>query len=149
MTEKQAQSAPEAYWDRAGEEGYGRAMYVSADVELHVRGRLWGIAIEIADALGVARDSRVLDFGCGDGAFANQVLAGCYRAVDGLDKAENAIRRAQAEARPNASYRATDLVALDYDALPRYDAAFLMGILHHVKAATPTLVRRWHGAPAR
>jgi SAM-dependent methyltransferase len=141
MTEKQAQNAPEAYWDRAGVEGYGRAMYVSADVESHVRGRLWGIAIEIADTLGVPRNGRVLDFGCGDGAFANQVLAGHYRVVDGLDKAENAIRRAQAEAKPNTSYTASDLVSLDYASLPRYDAAFLMGILHHVKSATPVLVR--------
>ena len=140
MTQKQVQSAPEAYWDRAGTEGYGRAMYVSADVESHVRGRLWGIAIEIADALGVPRSGHVLDFGCGDGAFTNQMLAGRYRAVEGLDKSENAIRRAQVEAKANASYRAADLVTFDYDSLPHYDAAFLIGILHHVKAATPTLV---------
>lgn len=145
MTQKHVQSVPEAYWDRAGTEGYGRAMYVSADVESHVRGRLWGIAIEIADALKVPRDGRVLDFGCGDGAFANQVLAGHYRVVDGLDKAENAIHRAQAEAKPNASYTAADLVSLDYDLLPRYDAAFLIGILHHVKVATPALVRSLAG----
>ena len=116
-------------------------MYTSADVEAHVRGRLWGITVEIADALCVARNSRVLDFGCGDGAFANQVLSAHYRVVEGLDKSENAIRRAQAEAQPNANYRAADLVMLDYNSLPTYDAAFLIGILHHVKAATPTLVR--------
>jgi 2-polyprenyl-3-methyl-5-hydroxy-6-metoxy-1,4-benzoquinol methylase len=115
-------------------------MYVSADVESHVRGRLWGIAIEIADALGVPRSGHVLDFGCGDGAFTNQMLAGRYRAVEGIDKSENAIRRAQVEAKANASYRAADLVRFDYDSLPHYDAAFLIGILHHVKAATPTLV---------
>jgi len=141
MIEKQTPGAGDAYWDRAGAEGYGRAMYTSADVEAHVRGRLWGITVEIADALCVARNSHVLDFGCGDGAFANQVLSAHYRVVEGLDKSENAIRRAQAEAQPNASYRTADLVMLDYDSLPTYDAAFLIGILHHVKAATPTLVR--------
>ena len=141
MIEKQTPGAGDAYWDRAGAEGYGRAMYSSADVESHVRGRLWGIAVEIADALGTARNGRVLDVGCGDGAFANQVLAARYRSVDGLDKSESAIRRAQNEAKQNASYRAADLATFDYDSLPRYDAAFLIGILHHVKTATPTLVR--------
>jgi SAM-dependent methyltransferase len=141
MTEKPAQAASDIYWDRAGAQGYGRAMYANADVESHVRGRLWEIAIEIADALGVKRDGRVLDFGCGDGAFANQVLAGHYRAVDGLDKSESAIRRAQTEAQANTSFRAADLVTFDHNSLPHYDAAFLIGILHHVKMATPSLVR--------
>ena len=100
-------------------------------------GQLWGIVTEIADALCVARDSRVLDCGCGDGAFANRVLAVRYRAIEGLDKSENAIRRAQAD----ASYRAADLVTFDYDSLPHYDAALLIGILHHVKSETPALVR--------
>ena len=128
------------YWDRAGELGYGQAMYSSADVESHVRGRLWRIAVEIADALGVPADGHVLDLGCGDGAFASQILATHYRAVDGLDKSQAAIQRAQAEAKHNASYRAADLIAFDYSSLPRYDAAFLMGFLHHVKWATPDIV---------
>src|SRR6202021_3712403 len=38
-------------------------------------------------------------------------------------------------------HRAGDLVAFDYGTLPRYDAASLIGILHHVKQATPDLVR--------
>jgi SAM-dependent methyltransferase len=129
------------YWDRAGEQGYAQAMYRSSDVESHVRGRLWQIALDIAAMLGVPSDGRVLDFGCGDGAFANQILAARYRSVDGLDKSEVAIRRAQAEAASGATYRAVDLVAFDYDSLPRYDAAFLLGILHHVKSATPDIVR--------
>jgi 2-polyprenyl-3-methyl-5-hydroxy-6-metoxy-1,4-benzoquinol methylase len=141
MSGDPAQSRADAYWDRAGEQGYGEAMYASSDVESHVRGRLWQIALDIAGALGVTADGHVLDFGCGDGAFANQILATRYRAVDGLDKSEPAIRRAQAEAQNGATFRAVDLVAFDYDALPRYDAAFLLGILHHVKAATPDIVR--------
>jgi 2-polyprenyl-3-methyl-5-hydroxy-6-metoxy-1,4-benzoquinol methylase len=83
----------------------------------------------------------VLDLGCGDGAFANQMLAGRYRKVDGIDKSEAAIKRANAESRNLATYRAVDLVTFDYDSLPRYDAAFLIGILHHVKQATPDIVR--------
>jgi SAM-dependent methyltransferase len=89
----------------------------------------------------VASDAHVLDLGCGDGAFANLVLTAHYRAIDGLDIAEAAVRRARAEARGNATFRAVDLVTFDYDSLPRYDAAFLIGILHHVKSAAPGIVR--------
>jgi len=141
MSGDRASDKSGGYWDRAGEQGYGQAMYRSSDVESHVRGRLWQIALEIAGALGVPADGHVLDLGCGDGAFANQILATHYRAVDGLDLSQAAIRRAQAETRQNASYRAADLVAFDYGSLPRYDAAFLMGFLHHVKQATPDIVR--------
>jgi cyclopropane fatty-acyl-phospholipid synthase-like methyltransferase len=141
MSGNSVQSKPDAYWDRAGAQGYARAMYRSADVESHVRGRLWNIAIDIADELGVPPDGRVIDVGCGDGAFANQVLAARYRAVDGIDKSEMAIKRAQTEAKENTSYRAVDLVTFNYNSLPRYDAAFLLGILHHVKHATSSIVR--------
>jgi len=141
MTGDQAHGKPDGYWDRAGEQGYGQAMYRSSDVESHVRGRVWQTAIDIAGALGVPADGHVLDLGCGDGAFANQMLAGRYRKVDGIDKSEAAIKRANAESRHLATYRAVDLVTCDYDSLPRYDAAFLIGILHHVKQATPDIVR--------
>jgi 2-polyprenyl-3-methyl-5-hydroxy-6-metoxy-1,4-benzoquinol methylase len=141
MSGDQAPSRPDDYWDRAGEQGYGQAMYRSSDVESHVRGRVWRIAIDIAGTLGVPTDGHVLDLGCGDGAFANRMLAAHYRAVDGLDKSETAIRRAQAESRNHATYRAVDLVSFDYDSLPRYDAAFLIGLLHHVKPATLDIVR--------
>ena len=141
MTGDRAHSKPDGYWDRAGEQGYGQAMYRSSDVEAHVRGRVWQTAIDIAGLLGVPADGRVLDLGCGDGAFTNQMLAGRYRVVDGIDKSEAAIKRANAESRGLATYRAVDLVTFDYDSLPRYDAAFLIGILHHVKQATPDIVR--------
>jgi SAM-dependent methyltransferase len=142
MSDKQLTSKPNAYWERAGEVGYASAMYGSADVERHVRQRLWNIAVEIADEIGIKREGHVLDYGCGDGAFANEALAPLYRAVDGYDKAQAAIERAKAEASgPHVEFVAADLVALDYDALPRYDGAFLIGILHHIKSATPAVVR--------
>jgi SAM-dependent methyltransferase len=141
MSGDPAPSKPDGYWDRAGVQGYGEAMYSSAYVEEHLRGRLWQVALDIAATLGVPADSDILDLGCGDGAFTNQILAPRYRSVEGIDVSEPAIRRAQAESRSNATYRAVDMVTFDYDSLPRYDAAFLMGILHHVKAATPDIVR--------
>jgi 2-polyprenyl-3-methyl-5-hydroxy-6-metoxy-1,4-benzoquinol methylase len=115
------QDRGDAYWDEAGAKGYGQAMYHSSDVE--------------------PAKGNVLDFGCGDGAFANQVLSAHYRLVEGLDKSEVSIKRAQSEAREQTTFRAADLVTLNYDSLPRYDAAFLIGILHHVKTATPHIVR--------
>jgi hypothetical protein len=39
------------------------------------------------------------------------------------------------------TFFSTDLVTLDYDALPQYDGVFLIGILHHIKAATPAVLR--------
>jgi hypothetical protein len=38
---------------------------------------------------------------------------------------------------------------MDYHALPKYDGAFLMGFLHHVKAATPDLIRRLRATAGR
>jgi 2-polyprenyl-3-methyl-5-hydroxy-6-metoxy-1,4-benzoquinol methylase len=137
----QVKTKSDVYWDRAGEQGYAQAMYRNSDVESHVRGRLWKTALDIADALGAPSDGHVIDVGCGDGAFANQMLTGHYPAVDGIDKSEAAIRRAQAESRGGAIFRAVDLVAFDYDSLPHYDAAFLIGILHHVKHATPNIIQ--------
>jgi SAM-dependent methyltransferase len=141
MTGNPTPSKPDAYWDRAGEQGYAQAMYANVDVATHVRRRTWQAAIDIADAMGVPTAGHVLDVGCGDGSFTNQVLANHYRAVDGIEKSETAIRRARAEAQNGATYRVADLSTLNYDSLPRYDAAFLIGILHHVKWATPDIVR--------
>ena len=117
-------------------------MYSSADVERHVRLRLWNVAIDIAGEIGIPNGGRVLDFGCGDGAFANETLASRYRAIDGYDLAPAAIERANAAAPgPHVKFVSADLLTLDYDALPRYDGAFLIGILHHIKAATPDILR--------
>jgi SAM-dependent methyltransferase len=117
-------------------------MYGSADVERHVRLRLWNIAADIADEIGIPKDGHVLDFGCGDGAFANETLAPRYRAIDGYDLAPAAIERANKEAPgPHLKFVAADLVKLDYASMPRYDGAFLIGILHHIKAQTPVVLR--------
>jgi 2-polyprenyl-3-methyl-5-hydroxy-6-metoxy-1,4-benzoquinol methylase len=140
MGSEQSRQRADSYWDRAGDRGYAEAMYRSSDVESHVRGRLWKIALEIAETLDVPKEGRVLDLGCGDGAFTNQALANHYRLVDGVDKSEAAIRRAKAGAQQHVSFQAVDLTALDYETLPQYDAAFLIGILHHIKAATPRVV---------
>lgn len=142
MADKQTMSKPDAYWERAGEVGYDQAMYGSSDVERHVRQRLWGIALKIGDEIGIPRDGHVLDYGCGDGAFANDTLSPHYRAVDGYDKAEAAVARANKTAPgPHMRFFAADLIMLDYAAMPHYDGAYLIGILHHIKQATPAVLR--------
>lgn len=132
---------PGSYWERAGVVGYGEAMFGSREVEQYVNRRLWTIAIEIGRQLGLNSSSRVLDLGCGDGAFANAVLANNFAAIDGFDMAEAAIRRAQADAPgPHVRFAARDLRQMEF-ADSHYDGAFLMGFLHHVKAATPAVLR--------
>lgn len=134
------------YWEKAGDVGYGERMYASQDVEGHIRGRLWRMMIDIADAMGVPNDASVLDLGCGDGQFTNQMLAPKYRRVHGIDFAEPAIERAKREAPgPHATFEARDLTNFDYTSLPRFDAIFLVGILHHVKSATPGIVNALPG----
>jgi SAM-dependent methyltransferase len=132
---------PGSYWERAGAIGYGEAMFGSRAVEQHVNRRLWDIAVEIGRQLGLDSDAKVLDLGCGDGAFANAVLAHNFAAVDGFDIAEAAIRRAQANAPgPHMRFAACDLTRLELAELPHYDGAFLIGFLHHVKTATPAIL---------
>jgi len=133
---------PETYWDEAGARGYGEAMFASRAVETHVNRRLWRIAVEIGRQLGLDATARILDLGCGDGAFANQVLAAEFAAVDGFDLSPAGIARAAANAPgPHVQFRHCDLTRLDFAALPHYDGAFLIGILHHVKDAAPELIR--------
>lgn len=133
---------PDLYWENAGQKSYAQAMYQSSDVERHVRHRLWRVAVEIGEEIGIPHNGTVLDYGCGDGAFANQVLAQIYPAVHGYDNAKAAIARANAEAAgPHVKFLAADVVSLNYSSIPHYDGVYLIGILHHIKAATPDVLR--------
>jgi SAM-dependent methyltransferase len=135
--------AQKAYWEQAGREGYTNFMYSSGDVEEHVTRRMWSIAVDIGHSLGLNSQSHVLDLGCGDGAFANRMLAQHFRAVDGVDFAEAGIARARTEApRPEIRFNVVDLTKLDIRSMPRYDGAFLIGILHHVKKQASVIVRQ-------
>ena len=133
---------PATYWNNAGALGYGAAMFGDSLVERHVNGRIWAAAMDIGRSMGLTESDRVLDLGCGDGAFTNQVLARNFAAVDGFDLSHSGVERAQAEAaEAHVRFRCCDITRLDFDMLPRYDGAFLIGILHHVKLATPSLIR--------
>jgi cyclopropane fatty-acyl-phospholipid synthase-like methyltransferase len=133
---------PQTYWNNAGAVGYGEAMFAAKAVEQHINSRLWNIALDIAKGLGLDAGASVLDLGCGDGAFANQVLAKNFAAVDGFDLSENGILRATANASgPHVRFSQCDITKLEFAEFRQYDAAFLIGILHHVKEASPLLIK--------
>jgi 2-polyprenyl-3-methyl-5-hydroxy-6-metoxy-1,4-benzoquinol methylase len=135
--------AQKAYWEQAGRAGYGNFMYSAAEVEQHVLQRMWAIAVAIGHELGLHAQAHVLDLGCGDGAFANRVLARHFRAVDGLDFAEAAIGRARAEApRSDIRFDVADVTRLELGRARQFDGAFLIGILHHMKQSAPSIVRQ-------
>lgn len=134
--------AQKAYWEKAGAHGYGNEMFASGVVERHVNDRLWQIAVDIGVDMGLGPQSYILDLGCGDGAFANKVLASRFRAVDGFDFSGAAIERARAHApRADIRFQTSDIVGMNSWRETCYDGAFLIGILHHIKAATPSVVR--------
>jgi SAM-dependent methyltransferase len=131
------------FWRRAGEVGYGEALFRSRRVEQHVVSRQWRVALETGGQIGLAPTATVLELGCGDGAFAAEVLGAHYAWVEAMDKSETAIERARARPQAgNVRFRSVDLIAYEYEQDTRWDGAFLMGILHHVKGAADRIVGR-------
>ena len=140
MTTKYTEA--EAYWDNAGDVSYASAMFADSAVEKHVNRRLWQVGVDIGSELGLNKNSHILDLGCGDGALSNLLLSKHYRAVDGFDLSIPAIARAtKLAANENIRFEACDITKMDYTKLPQYDGAYLWGILHHVKDATPDILR--------
>ena len=140
---KDHQATPEEFWERAGQLGYGDAVFRSPRVQRHVIGRQWRIAIEIAEALGLNSHSVALELGCGDGVFTNTMLAPRCAHVTATDYAHGAILRARAECQhSNVEFFEADATTYDYAQGQHWDMAFLIGFLHHVKPHTPAIVRR-------
>src|SRR5437762_2140946 len=84
------------YWEEAGRQGYYAGTYFASDaVGNHITARLWDTAMDMAHVLGMKADHRVLDLGCGDGSFANQVLSRSFSTVHGADFSEAAIGKAR------------------------------------------------------
>lgn len=139
-----------AYWERAGEVSYATAMFSHSKVEKHINNRLWQVGIDIGKQLGLNDQSHVLDLGCGDGTLANIVLSKHFRAVDGFDLSIAGINRARELApHSNIRFETCDITKMDYSTLPKYDGAYLWGILHHVKDATPTILENLRNATKR
>lgn len=131
----------DSYWDRTGEVSYADILYPNSEVEKHVGHRMWRTGIEIGKQLGLNKQSRILDLGCGDGALANTVLAKHFHSVHGFDISTAGIKRAQAlAAHDKMRFDVCDVTQLNYSQLPEFDGAYLWGILHHVKSATPRIL---------
>ena len=138
-----AERTQDAFWERAGQVGYQAALFRSRRVAHHVFGKQWRVVIETASRLGLDAGASVLELGCGDGEFAVQVLARHYRHIVALDKSRAAVERASA--RPGAAnvrFHAADVTTHEYEPGERWDGAFLVGFLHHVKPDTQAIVTR-------
>ena len=138
-----SESTQDAFWERAGRAGYAATLFRSNRVARHVLAKQWRIALDVADRLGLDATASVLELGAGDGEFAVEVLGRRYRQVVALEKSQAAVERAAA--RPgggNVRFVGADVTAHQYAAGERWDGAFLMGFLHHVKRGTPIVVDR-------
>lgn len=134
---------PRVFWERAGRDGYGRAMFSNASVEQHIRSTIWEAAIKTAKMLRLNSKSRILELGCGDGTFAATILAKHFYSVDGYDCSVSAIERCNLLYRSESlSFYEGDAIEMDYSPDQYWDGAFLMGFLHHVKKDASVIVSR-------
>lgn len=142
MNSKTKYERQHEHWEKAGEIGYGKAMFSNDSVGGHIMQRHWRAVIETAGALGLHSGMRVLELGCGDGEFAIKMLSPEFKHVDAFDISNAAIGRASASCPPNVSFKAADASGLEFDGQNKWDAVFMMGFLHHVKPSAGAIVRR-------
>jgi 2-polyprenyl-3-methyl-5-hydroxy-6-metoxy-1,4-benzoquinol methylase len=123
--------------------GYAEALYASDKTMKHILTKHWQAAVDIAKSLGLNENSDILELGCGDGKFADEILAVYFRHIDAFDISQSAIKRAQSLSRTNkVNYFAEDITTLEFKKNAYWDGAFLIWILHHVKVFTPAIVSR-------
>jgi SAM-dependent methyltransferase len=133
----------QAFWEQAGEDGYGETMFNNTFVEQHIRSTIWDEAIKTAKLLELNSDSRVLELGCGDGTFAVTTLAKNFASIDGYDRSVSAIKRCNTLYKSKAlHFHVSNVIELDYAPGQYWDGAFLMGFLHHVKEKAAVIVSR-------
>ncbi|MEW6234085.1 MAG: class I SAM-dependent methyltransferase [Candidatus Omnitrophota bacterium] len=129
------------FWEKAGEAGYLKA-YGNSQSYRYVTMRIYDLALQIADRLVINENSSVLDIGCGDGLFSKEYLSKKYRHVTGYDFSHASIESAKTNCPANIHFERRDVSQLEFDPANRYDAAFLVGILHHVKKDAPGVIQR-------
>ncbi|MBI5235379.1 MAG: class I SAM-dependent methyltransferase [Deltaproteobacteria bacterium] len=131
------------FWEYAGTIGYGKAIFANPTVERHIIEKQWRLAIETAKEIGVDDGARVLELGCGDGEFANNVLTRIYKSIDAYDVAASAIDSAKTHDKSGkVNFVVRDVTDISYAKGDSWDCAFLIGFLHHVKGFTPKIVER-------
>lgn len=131
------------FWEEAGERGYDEAIYAGGKTMEHILAKHWQAAVDTAHCLGLKEDSKILELGCGDGEFADKVLALQYKQIDACDFSESAINRARSLARTGrVNFFAQDITSYEFQQDDHWDGVYLMWILHHVKSFTPTIISR-------
>lgn len=94
------------------------------------RGReYWGYLKEALEQSEATRGQKILDAGCGDGAFLNYLYSLGYTRLTGYDFDEKAISFAKALC-PNVALYQQDLLKLDEKEV--YDVIFLIETLEHI-----------------
>lgn len=131
------------FWEQAGQEGYGSAMFSNRYVEQHIRMTMWSAAFDTARIIGLEQKSRIIELGCGDGSFAGTVLAKSFQEIDGYDYSISAIKKANSlYGSELIRFHVSNVPGMIYSAHHHWDGAFLMGFLHHVKKDAATIVSR-------
>ena len=129
------------FWEKAGRQGYGNTIFASRKVGKHVIARQWNSVLGMAFVIGLQPDAKVLELGCGDGAFADRALAINFGHVDAYDYSTTGIEGAKARAiHNNVTYYAQDLTVFPLDKTGNYDGVFMVGFLHHVREAALRIV---------
>jgi len=131
------------FWERAGEIGYGEAIFANREVEKHIMSKQWATVMAMADFLGLDGNSKVLELGCGEGLFARHFLAPRFKHVDAFEISSAAVERARSEyAAENVTFEVRDVVKVEYGPEDYWDGVFLVGFVHHVKNFTPEIIAR-------
>src|SRR3989338_2145016 len=104
--------------------GYGKAIFSNLKVERHIIMKQWEVALRAAEALGLGMDSMILELGCGDGAFANNILSKKFKHVDAYDASTAAIKSAKSRAEGGkVNFLVKDLINFNYEEGEHWDGA--------------------------
>lgn len=131
------------FWEQAGKTGYNNVIFSNSAVANHIVGKQNSAALSVAKRLGLDEKSRVLELGCGDGEFAENVLSQRFQHIDAFEQSASAIEQARLRSKGNnIRYNVADLTKYDFDQNSRWDGAFCIAFLHHVKASVPAIIAR-------
>jgi cyclopropane fatty-acyl-phospholipid synthase-like methyltransferase len=131
------------YWNNAGKKGYCFTYYRNRKVEKHNLSQAWNAVMDAASKFDLNKNSTILELGCGDGEFANQVLSKHYKSIDAYDYAPNSIKRAKANnISKKVHFETKDIIKMSYPPKKHWGCVFMLGILHHVKENTPDIINK-------
>jgi 2-polyprenyl-3-methyl-5-hydroxy-6-metoxy-1,4-benzoquinol methylase len=131
------------FWEYAGHIGYGKALFSNKTIERHITTRQWQFVMDTVKILGLNSNSKIIEFGCGDGGFTENVISSCFKCIDAYDKSNSAIQRARLKSKSsNISYHLEDLTTYVYETNAYWDGAFMIGFLHHVKDYVSPIISR-------